>query len=383
MNVSNMGEWDEQRPSEEFYRVLAPDGALEGDPPDVDDDELLEWYRTFVTARTLEDKMLNMQRSGEISLVARSRGEEATPLGAAAALEPDDWIFPLYRQKPAMVYWDLSMARIVAEHRGISPETVAENLDTDDPPVNVTPDYTPVGVNVANAVGSAMADGFNDRDIVSLAYIGDGSTSEGSFHEGLNFAGVFDPPAVIICQNNQWAISVPAKRQTDAETFAQKAVAHGVPHERVDGNDILAVYEKSREAVERARAGDGPTFVECVTYRRSAHNTSDNPDLYRDEEEGEKEYWQQRDPVDRYETYLRDAGILDDELQAEIEDEADERVQEAVDRAREVPTPDPDRMFDSHLHEMTWAQQHQRAELQRERAGENPFTDFTGGGFDE
>lgn len=380
-----MATWTEEQPpeSEEFYRILDADGSLQGDPPDLDEEKLLGLYRTFVLTRTLEDKMLNMQRRGEISLVARSRGEEATPLGSAAALAPDDWIFPLYRQKPAMLYWGMSMAGIIAEHRGIEPTTVEEHIDAEEPDVNFSPDYTPVGVNVSNAVGSAMADRFNDRDTVTLAYIGDGSTSEGGFYEGLNFAGVFDAPAVIICQNNQWAISVPQKRQTAAETFAQKADAAGIPNERIDGNDVFAVYERTKEAVENAREGGGTTVIECVTYRQGAHNTSDNPDLYREGDSDQQEYWAEHDPVDRFEAYLADEGILDDEQKAEIDDETDERVQEAVEQARNVPAPEPERMFDNHFHETPWNHRHQRAELQRELDGENPFTDFDGGGFDE
>jgi TPP-dependent pyruvate/acetoin dehydrogenase alpha subunit len=374
--------WSEERPSEDFYQILDSDGNLIDEPPGIDDEELLEWYRVFIRTRTLEEKMLNMQRSGEASLVAQSRGEEATPLGAAATLAPDDWIFYTYRQTPAQLYWEAPMARIIASTMGFAPETINENLGDASTPVTFSPDYTPVGVNVTNAVGTAMADMYNDRESVTLVFVGDGSTSEGSFHDGMNFAGVFDPPVVIICQNNQWAISEPAQRQTGAETFAQKGEAYGVPHERVDGNDVLAVYERTKNAVEQARGNGGPTFIECVTYRMGNHNTSDNADLYRDEEE-QKEYWQGRDPVDRFETFLTEEGILSDKTKSEIEEEAEEQVSDAVDTARNIPDTEPERMFDHHLHETPWAERHQRTELQREQNGENPFTDYTGEGFDE
>lgn len=377
-----MVEWTEHRPPEGEYRILDADGQLDGDPPELDDDELLAMYRTMVATRTLEDKMLNMQRSGEASLVARSRGEEATPLGCAAALAPDDWVFYTYRQNPALLYWEYPMAEIVAGDMGAEPQTVAEHLDTTEPEVNFSPDYTPVGVNTTNAVGMAMADKFNDRETVTMAFIGDGSTSEGSFHDAMNFAGVFEPPVVIVCQNNQWAISEPSHRQTGAETFAQKAEAYGVPHERVDGNDIFAVREKAKEAVERARNGDGPTFIECVTYRMEEHNTSDNPDVYRDDSE-QRDEWEEKDPLARYETYLREEEILDDELADDVQEDVDEQVSEAVDAAREVPDSEPERMFDHQIHDTPWNHAHQRAELEREQNGENPFTDFTGEGFDE
>ncbi|EMA41481.1 thiamine pyrophosphate-dependent dehydrogenase E1 component subunit alpha [Halococcus hamelinensis] len=377
-----MVEWTEHEPPEGQYQVLDAEGALDGDPPEFEEDELVGMYRTMVATRTLEEKMLNMQRSGEASLIARSLGEEATPLGCAAALAPDDWVFYTYRQNPALLYWDYPMAHIIASTMGAEPETMNEHLGDLDAEVNFSPDYTPVGVNTTNAVGMAMADKFNDRETVSMAFIGDGSTSEGSFHDAMNFAGVFEPPVVIVCQNNQWAISEPSHRQTGSETFAQKGEAYGIPHERVDGNDIFAVREKAEEAVERARNGDGPTFIECVTYRMEEHNTSDNPDVYRDPEE-QREEWAERDPLDRYETYLREEGVLDDDLAEEIEAELDEEVSAAVEAARGVPDSEPERMFDHHLHGDSWAQAHQRKELEREQSGKNPFTDFTGEGFDE
>jgi TPP-dependent pyruvate/acetoin dehydrogenase alpha subunit len=186
--------------------VLDPDGELVGEPPDVS-----------------EETLLRMQRRGEVSIMARVTGEEAVSCGSAADLKAGDWCFPSYRQTPAGFSWGVRMDRTVAALMGAEPETVDEHLPVEDaPPVNFTPVYVPLAVNVTNAVGSAMVDRFRGDDHVSLSYIGDGSTSQGDFHEALNFAGVFDAPAVTICQNNKWAISVPAKRQTAAETFAQK-----------------------------------------------------------------------------------------------------------------------------------------------------------------
>jgi TPP-dependent pyruvate/acetoin dehydrogenase alpha subunit len=378
-----MEKWDEQRPSADFYRILSPDGELEQDPPIEDEQELLGIYRTFVLTRELEERLLKMQRRGEISIFSRSYGEEAIPIGTSAALESDDWIFPTYRQTAAQVHWEVPLARMIAGFMGAEPETIDEHLPVTDgaaPDVNFSPGYVPLGVNVTNAVGSAMADTFRDRDVVTMSYIGDGSTSQGDFHEALNFAGVFDAPAVTVCHNNQWAISVPAHRQTAAETFAQKAEAYGIPHARVDGNDVLAVYEKAREAVERARRGDGPTFIECVTYRMVEHNTADEESVYRTSEE--EEYWADRDPVDRLETYLRSRDILDDDMVAVIHDESASKVDHAVEKAREVPASDPMRMFDNHLHGTFWNERHQRQELRAELAGENPFVDFTGEGLE-
>lgn len=377
-----MALWSEEKPSEDFYRVLAPDGRLVGEPPDLDDDELQELYWTMKLTRRFETKALRLQRSGEVSIISRCRGEEAASLGAAAALTPGDWCFPLYRQRPGFVYWGVPLDRQLAALMGTEPETIDEHLPLDEasePAVNFSPTYIPLGANLPNTVGSALTDKLNDRDTVSLTFVGDGSTSEGDFHDALNFAGVFDVPAVVICQNNQWAISVPAHRQTASKTFAQKGDAYGVPNERVDGNDIFAVYQKSKEAVERARAGKGPTFIECVTYRIVEHNTADAPDVYRDDEQ--REYWLERDPIDRFETYLLNEDIIEETDIEDMETEMDKQIAEAVTSAREVPESEPERMFDNHLNGTSWNEAHQRAELQRELDGKNPFVDWTGDEF--
>ncbi|NIC00750.1 thiamine pyrophosphate-dependent enzyme [Halobacterium sp. R2-5] len=376
-----MAKWTESRPDEDFSRVLAPDGTLSGEAP-VDEATALRMYETMKLSRRYDEKMLSLQRRGEISILSRSWGEEAIPVGSAAALEAGDWCFPTYRQTPSKLYWGGPLDRAVAGLMGHEPETIEEHLpldEADEPAVNFSPIYIPLAANVTNAVGSAMADKFEDGNTVTLSYIGDGSTSQGDFYEALNFAGVFDAPAVTICHNNQWAISVPSHRQTAADTFAQKAEAAGMPHERVDGNDVFAVYAATQRAVERARSGEGPTLLECVTYRVDDHNTADDAGAYRDE--SEQEFWAERDPVDRLEAYLRSEDALDDEAIEAIEADADERVEEAVDRARDVPEDDPERIFDNHLQSESWNERHQREELRAEQRGENPFTDFTGDGL--
>jgi len=377
-----MSQWAEQKPSEDYYQVLDPDGYPVNEPPDLDEETLVRMYRTLVKTRTFENKTLQLQRAGELDLATRSTGEEATPLGSAAALEEGDWIFPSYRQSPASYYWGGRIDRQLAGRMGATPGDIDEHIgEAEEKPVNFTPVYVPLATNIPNAAGFAMIDGFEDTDVVTMAYIGDGSTSQGDFHEGLNFAGTFDAPLVTVCQNNQWAISVPAERQTGAETFAQKAVAHGIPHERVDGNDVFAVYEKTKEAVERAREGGGPGFVECVTYRLAAHNTADEPSKYRDEEK--LDYWRERDPIDRFESYLLSEGVLNDDRVEEIRDDISELVEESVRRARNVPAdPDPMSMFDDHLHGESWHGRHQRQELRAELEGHNPFVDYDGRGLE-
>jgi TPP-dependent pyruvate/acetoin dehydrogenase alpha subunit len=381
-----MSKWPEQTPDDEadVYQILAPGGTLEGDIPDLSSEDLLEMYRAFVLTRAFEDKIFRMQRRGEISIITRSIGEEATPLGSLAALEPGDWCFPSYRQAAGFFYWDFPVERAIAFYMDIEPGTIEASLSLGpeaDPDVNFAPVYVPLAANIPNAAGSAMYDAFTeDTDVVSLAYIGEGATSEGDFHEGLNFAGVFEAPVVTICQNNQWAISVPAERQTAAATFAQKAEAHGIPHERVDGNDVLAVYERTKAAVDRARRGEGPSLLECVTYRRGEHNSSDEPNVYR--RDGVPDYWAERDPLDRFETYLWEESILSHDKIEAIEAAEQERVQEAADRVREIPVSDPEEMFANHLQGSHWKARHQRLELRAELAGENPFLDFTGVGLE-
>jgi len=380
-----MDEWTTEPPDESsFERILEPDGSVSGTVPSVPDEELLEWYRTFVLTRTYERKVMRMQRRGEISVAADSVGEEAVSLGSAATLATGDWYYPSYRQMAGLLYLGTPMERVLAKLMGAEPETVNDHLpvsESEAPAVTITPGSTPLAVNVTNAVGAGMVDAFTaaesgeNPDTVTMAYIGEGATSEGDFHEALNFAGVFDAPVVTICQNNGWAISVPSHRQTAAETFAQKATAHGVPHERVDGNDIFAVYDAAQSAVESAREGGGPALVEAVTYRRTDHNSADEQSVYRSE--ANEQYWRERDPVDRFERYLYAEGILDDGVVENIKNAATEAVQEAVDAARDVPRSDPRLLFDHHP-TGGWNHRHQRWELEAELAGRNPFTDFDG-----
>lgn len=369
-----MSKWAERRPEEDFYRVLNPDGEIEGAEPDLSDSTLVRAYEALLQTRTFEEKVYRMQRSGELSIMAKTRGEEAVALGNAMALRDDDWWFPSYRQTSGMLYHDVPMDRFIARLMGTEPETVDEHLpvaEEDAPPINIVSGYVPLAVNIANAAGSAMVDRFAENDTVTMAHIGDGATSEGDFYEGMNFAGVFDAPLVTICQNNQWAISVPSHRQTAAETFAQKAEAVGIPHDRVDGNDLLAVYQKTSEAVERATTGGGPTFIECVTYRMGEHNTADESSVYRDDDE--REFWAERDPVDRFEAYLRNKDLLNENKIQELQDRVEEKVQQAVDAARAIPRSDPELMFENHLHGDSWKENTQRSQLKDELEGRNPF----------
>jgi pyruvate dehydrogenase E1 component alpha subunit len=380
-----MGEkkWAEVRPSEDYFRILNPDGSVQGKLPGVSHQELLRWYEVLVETRAFEAMASRLQRRGVLSVAASSRGEEAVGVAAAAALQPGDWMFPAYRQLSAMLYWKTPVDRVMAGLMGNAPEHIREHLPLpaeQAPTVNIMPYPVFLGAYVPLAVGCALADRLNGRKQVSLAFVGEGSTSEGDFHDGLNFAGILNTPCVIIVQNNQWSISVPASRQTAAATFAQKAVAYGLPHERVDGNDVFAVHDKVKQAVDRARAGGGATLIEAVTYRILDHNSADSSAVYRTEDEAD--YWKTLDPVERFEKYLLANGILDAAAKARIEADMEARLREQIDRGRAVPPTPADSMFLSHLHgEPGWSERHQRAELACELAGGNPFMDFTGEGL--
>jgi len=210
----------------------------------------------------------------------------------------------------------------------------------------------PVGSQVLHAVGIAWAIKYRQKDDVAMGFLGDGGTSEGDFHEGMNFAGVFQVPAIFVCQNNQWAISIPRSKQTRSETLAQKAIAYGMPGIQVDGNDVLAVYAATREAVDRARSGGGPTMIECVTYRMMMHTTADDPKRYRKDEEVES--WKKRDPLIRFQKYLADKGLLSKEKTDTLEAEIQQEIQAALERAEEQmkASVDPLVMFEHAYAEM-------------------------------
>lgn len=374
----------EIRPAEDFYRVLEPDGTLRGNRPSRSDEELVRWYRVLLETRTLESLCQRMQRRGEISVAASSRGEEAVGLAAAAALQPGDWCFPSYRQLSALLYWNVPVDRMVAGLMGAPPEHIAEHLPVAPaaaPKVQFVPYTVFLAASIPHAVGCALADRFNASSAVTLAFVGEGATSEGDFYEGLNIGGVLDAPLVVIVQNNQWSISVPAHRQTKARNFADKAVAMGLRQARVDGNDAFAVYEKTQEAVDIARNGGGPTLIEAVTYRIEDHNTSDSASVYRGEEE--VRYWQTRDPVDRLERYLQGAGLVSSEDRKQMIAEADEGLRAAIRRARQVPPAPASLMFANHLIDRRgWSVQRQEEELALELAGKNPFIDPGEGGIE-
>jgi pyruvate dehydrogenase E1 component alpha subunit len=347
----------------EYLSILSPDGELdESLEPDMADELLTKLHRAMLMGRRFDERMLNLQRQGRIGTFAPIKGQEASQLGAVAALKDSDWMAPSFREAAAQAWRGKDPVNGILYYAGYDEGGVVEQ------DVNNLPVAVPVGSQTLHAAGLGYAIKYRGTDQVAMVFFGDGATSEGDFHEAMNFAGVFQLPVIFLCQNNQWAISVPLSRQTNSKTLAQKALAYDIPGIRVDGNDVLAVYAAAKEAVERARSGGGPTMIEAVTYRMSVHTTADDPKKYRSEEEVEE--WSKKDPITRFQKYLKSKGLLDDEavekLEAEIKDEIDGFVTRAEERMKELG--DPLDMFNHMYDEMPPFLQEQKEELSRELA---------------
>ncbi len=327
----------EVAPPLEYLSILDEEGDLDQElEPDLDEEELVQMYRTMLRARRFDKLLLEWQRGGRIGTFAPVSGQEASQIGAMSAARDEDWFVPSFREIAAFLWRGGDPVDMTLYNAGWN-EGVAIPEDARDFPISI-----PVASQLPLATGLAYAIRLRGEDDVAMTFFGDGATSEGDFHEALNFAGTFQLPVVFVCQNNQWAISVPREHQTASETLAQKGLAYGIPGIQVDGNDILAVRVAADEAVKRARAGDGPTLVECVTYRLKVHTTADDPSRYRDEEEVER--WKERDPIPRFRRYLEKKGILDegeaDEMTDSVEEELGGVWEEAEERIETLGGPD-------------------------------------------
>ena len=318
--------------------VLGADGAVDDTlAPGLDDEEHLELYRTMKLSRRLDERAIALQRRGELGTYAPAIGQEAAQVGSASALDERDWMVPSFREQAAFLARGAPPRTLLAYALGM--EEGAEIRDRNDLPPSIA-----VGSQPLHATGIGWAQELRGEDAVALVYFGDGATSEGDFYEAMNLAGVYDAHTVFLCQNNGYAISVPRAQQTRAETLAQKAVAAGIDGIQVDGNDVLGVRAVAGAAIERAREGD-PVLIEAVTYRRSMHTTADDPTVYRSsDEEGE---WLARDPILRYELYLKERGVLDDGRIAEVDETIETQLAEAIETALdERERVDPVDMFD-------------------------------------
>ena len=359
----------------DWVQVLDENGnVLPGaSPPDLSEDELLELYENIKLARHFDQRAISFQRQGRLATYAPMTGQEGSQVATSMALEEQDWLFPTYREHAAKYVHGVELSSLFKPLRGYREGySVPED-------VNVMPEYIPIATQVPQAMGTAWGyklQGESEKAV--LCHLGDGATSEGDFHEGLNFAGVFDVPAVFVCNNNQWAISVPRERQTASETIAQKAKAYGIEGVRVDGLDPLAVYKATSDALEKARNPDAderrPTLIESVQYRFGAHTTADDPSVYR--EESEEQAWRERDPIDRLSAYLHNEGILDDELEEEIQERIEENVSTAMEAAENAET-SPDKIVEHVYEDVPQRLEEQREELNRmrEKYGDGEFSE--------
>lgn len=312
------GYFDPAEVSTEQVEILRPDGTLvpdHGFELDLKEDDLRALWRLMTLTRELDQESTNLQRQGELGVYTPVLGQEGAQAGAAYALSPLDWVFPSYRELGFSVHRDIDIGHILHLFRGTWHGGLWDYREK-----RVAPYSVPIATQALHAVGFATGAKMAGEKIVAVACFGDGATSEGDFHEACNFAGVWNAPVVLFCQNNQYAISVPLSKQTAAPTLAVRAIGYGFPGVRVDGNDVLATYAVMRRAVDRARAGDGPTLIEAMTYRRGPHSTADDPTRYRSNEELAS--WEALDPIARFTTYCTNEGILPDSFREEVMAEA-------------------------------------------------------------
>lgn len=331
----------------ERLQILSPEGRLldESLRPDLTDETVLSLYRQMVIIRVADQRALALQRQGRFGTYAPVIGQEAAQVGSGYALSKDDWVFPSFRETGALYMKGVSFKDIFLYWMG---NEAGQKVPPDVP---VFPVSVPVGTHPLHAVGAAWAAKLRGEKVCAIAYFGDGATSEGDFHEAMNFAGVFQTPTIFFCQNNHYAISVPRKRQCAAKTLAQKAIGYGFDGVQVDGNDLFAVYAATREAREKAISGRGPTMIEAVTYRFGPHTTADDPTKYR--EDAEVQEWRKLDPMLRVQRYLQGKGLWNEDVENKSNAEGEAMVAQAIQEAESVPPPDPEEMFKNIFAEMT------------------------------
>ena len=305
----------------------------------IPDDDAIKLYEHMVICRHLDEVAFKLQRSGRMGTYPQNMGQEATSLGAAYALDKQDWIVTAYRENPGLFWRGLPMEYILwhwmGDERG---NQIPEGL-------NITPISIPIGTHMLHAAGLAWAAKYRKEDRIACTFFGDGATSEGDFHEAANFAANLNLPVIFFCQNNGWAISVPTCVQCSAPTIAQRGLAYGMECVQCDGNDIFAVVKVMKDAIKRARDEKRPTFIEALTYRLGDHTTADDARRYRDAKELDQ--WKSKDPIARLGVYLRKKKLWDDKKEAAIWERAKTEVSEVVARAEGIAPPDKSEIFDS------------------------------------
>lgn len=331
---------------ETHYRILDIDGKIinEEELPNFTDDQLLYLYRTMMFSRTIDEKTLSYQRQGRMLTYAPNIGQEAAQVGSAYAMEKEDWLVPAFRELGAWLVRGVPLKNIFLYWYGNEwgshmPEGV-----------KVLPISVPIASQLQHAAGIGIANNIKGEKNVVVTYVGDGGTSHGDFHEAINFAAVFNAPVIFIIQNNQYAISTKREIQTKSETLAQKAIAYGIPGILVDGNDIFAMYAATKEAIDRARNGEGPTLIEAYTYRLGAHTTSDDPTLYRDQEEVEE--WKEKDPILRFKKYLLNKNLISEEWDENLRKELEEIVVSTFEEIENKSDTEIEDIFKYHFEKM-------------------------------
>ena len=351
--------------SAEIICALRPDGTLDpAHDPGLSDQEVEYLYRQMVMTRQMDERLVQLQRQGRIGFHVGSLGEEASILGSAFAMAKQDFLFPCYREFGAALMRGLPLQKFIDNMFGNANDTVQGRQmpnHTTCREVGWCSISSPVGTQITQAVGFAWAARIRKEDAASLVYFGDGATSSSDFHSGMNFAGVFKVPCVLLCRNNGWAISVPVERQTASETFAEKAAAYGIPGVRVDGNDLFAMVSVTRRARERCAKGEGSTLIEAITYRMGGHSTSDDPKAYRGADVVET--WAARDPLERVRDYLTKKGVWDAQRQSTLIEEIDARFRDAVSIAERTPAPQLESIFEDVYATAPWHLVEQRQQL--------------------
>ncbi len=322
----------------EYWQILDVNGNVDKKlMPRLSPDQIKELYELMLLTRIFDEKAFHLQRQGRIGTYLPVKGQEASQVGTAYTLDKNDWVLPSGRDIGVCIARNLPLHMILqyrgGDERGVQ---IPEGL-------NIFPFTIPSSTHIPHCTGVAWASKLLKQKSVVMGYFGDGATSRGDFHEGLNFAGVYKVPVVFVCENNGYAISLPRARQTAAETIAQRAFAYGFEGIQVDGNDVFATYSAAEYAVKKARNGKGPTLIECITYRMGDHSTADDASRYRSQKEVAK--WAKRDPIDRLEKYMRKNKLLNDKNKKTIMERIKDRVEKAVEEYEKIPPPQPEDMF--------------------------------------
>lgn len=327
-------------------------------------EQRVELYRWMMLIRTLDERMMTLQRQGRIGFYGACTGQEAACLASAYALRPTDWIFPALREAAAMLMRGFPLVPYLSQIFGNAGDlTKGRQMPSHQAArsVNQVSWSSVIGTQLTQSVGAAWAAKLKKHDTVVMAYMGDGATSSVDFHSALNFAGVFKVPVVFVCQNNHWSISLPRSKQTASESIAVKATAYGLPGVKVDGNDVAAVYAAAAEAVQRARSGGGATLIEAETYRMGAHSSSDDPTRYRDQQE--VDLWKTRDPIDRLRGQLFAEKLWGDVQEGALRAELLEKVNMAIEESERLPPPAPETLFEDLYGKEPWNVIEQRQEF--------------------